>query len=162
MAVLTATPTTLGAVETRAQQGDTIILEAGAYTQRPNRPGVTYQAIDWAEGRVLRGRTGHLGEGMAVVFRTTFNLTDVGFTASADGDFHLLSDSGPLAGTGYPLALGVSIDADGYLRSATTPDAGPYEYGASTTPDDPEIGGGGSTGYRRRIGLSIGLGRIGI
>ena len=86
MAVLTATPSTLGAVEARAQQGDTILLEAGAYTTRPNRPGVTYQATDWAEGQVLRGRVGHLGEGMAVTFRTTWNLTAPGMTLR--GIFH--------------------------------------------------------------------------
>ncbi len=94
----------------------------------------------------------------SLTYSTTFNLTDSGATTTLDADFRLTADSGPLSNTGYPLALGVSIDADGYLRSATTPDAGPYEYGASTTPDDPEIGGGSTGARRRRSALSLGLG----
>lgn len=86
----------------------------------------------------------------------SLNFVDSGMSAPADGDFHLASDSGPLAGTGYPLPLGVSIDADGYLRSATTPDAGPYEYGATDTPEDPELSSP-STGGQVRTSLSVGL-----
>lgn len=93
----------------------------------------------------------------SVTLSTTFNLTDSGASVLLDADLRLASDSGPLAGTGYPLALGVSIDADGYLRSATTPDAGPFEYGASTLPDDPTISSGASS-TRRRSALSLGLG----
>lgn len=86
---------------------------------------------------------------------TAANFVNDGLTM-LDGDLRLASDSGPLAGTGYPLPLGVSIDADGYLRSATTPDAGPYEYGASTLPEDPELSSP-STGGQVRTSLSVGL-----
>lgn len=77
--------------------------------------------------------------GSSTTLSTEMNWTDSGLVTALNADFRLASDSGPLAGTGYALPLGVAIDRDGYLRSATTPDAGPYEYGASATPDDPSL-----------------------
>lgn len=67
---------------------------------------------------------------------TTFNWTNNGATFGAF-DPTLTADSGPLAGTGYPRSY--AIDAAGFLRSTTTPDAGPYEFGASLLPDDPAL-----------------------
>ncbi len=86
MAILDATPSTLQAVEAQAQAGDVIRLAAGTYTTRPNRAAVTYQAIDWDPGRVLRGTTGHLGAGMVVRFATAFNLSAPGMVIR--GVFH--------------------------------------------------------------------------
>lgn len=89
---------------------------------------------------------------------TTFDLTNSGSDAlGVNFDFRLATGTGPLAGTGVPLPLGVSIDADGYLRSATTPDAGPYEYGATDTPDDPELPAPSNASRMRRHGLVLGL-----
>jgi hypothetical protein len=92
-------------------------------------------------GTLAQWRTDSGGDAnSSLTQNTTFDLTAPG-TAPAHllADIHLASGTGPLAGSGYPLALGVSIDADGYLRSATTPDAGPFEYGATDLPDDPEF-----------------------
>jgi len=71
---------------------------------------------------------------------TTFSLTDDGYTTPTDLDLTLTNDTGPLSGAGLPLTSGVALDALGYLRDASTPDAGPYEYGASATPGDPTLG----------------------
>lgn len=71
---------------------------------------------------------------------TDFNWTSL----TAPIDYRQDTSGGPLDGTGY--TDGYSIDADGYVRNASTPDAGPYEYGASTEPDEPTIGGGGGSG----------------
>lgn len=86
MAVLNASPSTLQAVEAQAQQGDVIALLAGTYATRPSRSGVTYQAVDWEPGRVLRGTTGHLGQGMAVRFTGAWNFSDPGVRVR--GVFH--------------------------------------------------------------------------
>lgn len=123
MAIHTATPTTLGAIETRAQTGDTILLEAGVYTQRPNRPGVTYQAVDWAEGRVLRGTIGHLGNGMAVHFRTTFNLTAPGMTIR--GVFHDTRGFGTI-NAGVISASGIVLED---CSAAARPNSGTRQIG---------------------------------
>ena len=85
---------------------------------------------------------------------TTFELTDDGYPDASSIDLTLSADGGPLAGAGYPLAAGVAIDASGFLRSSTSPDAGPYEFGATETPEDPVIGGGGQTTYIKLIGYS--------
>lgn len=68
---------------------------------------------------------------------TTFYLTNDGLLDPTAINVRLTAASGPLSQSGYPLPNQVSIDADGYIRSSTTPDAGPYEYGANTLPDDP-------------------------
>ena len=94
---------------------------------------------------------------------TTFNLTDGG-TGFGTFDPHLTSvtvGDTELAGTGWPHSY--SIDADGFMRDASTPDAGPYEFGASTLPDDPVIGGGGGGGGSpsttpMAMGFGIGIG----
>lgn len=119
------------------------------------------QALGWiyAGGSVSRatwnstyGFDGH----SSATLNTTFDLANDG-TVPADADFRLTANTGPLAGTGVPLPLGVSIDADGYLRSATTPDAGAYEYGATDTPDDPELPAPSNASRMRRHGLVLGL-----
>lgn len=118
---------------------------------------------DWAQGSngLVNLTTWRTESGFdansSVNLNSTLNVTNTGVSVPADGDFRLASDSGPLAGTGYPLPLGVSIDADGYLRSATTPDAGPYEYGASTLPDDPPLPAPSNASRMRRHGLVLGL-----
>lgn len=73
----------------------------------------------------------------SVTNHTTFSLTNDGYPTSTDIDLRLTDDTGPLSGAGVPLAAGVAIDGDNYLRDATTPDAGPFEYAASTQPDEP-------------------------
>lgn len=77
---------------------------------------------------------------------TDFNWTALGTVGNGfqDADRSLASASGPLSGTGWPRTY--AIDADGFLRDASTPDAGPFEFGASTTPDEPDMGGGGGGG----------------
>lgn len=92
----------------------------------------------------------------SVTLNSTLNVTNPGFTPAL-ADFHLLSDSGPLSGGGCPFPSGVAIDAEGYLRSATTPDAGPYEYGATDTPADPPLPAPSSASRMRRHGLVLGL-----
>ena len=70
---------------------------------------------------------------------TTYNLTGSGATFG-DFDPELTSDTGDneLIGAGMPHAY--SIDANGFLRDASTPDVGPYEYGASAEPEGPDEG----------------------
>lgn len=92
----------------------------------------------------------------SATLNTTFNLANDG-TVPADADFRLTANTGPLAGTGVPLPLGVSIDADGFLRSPTAPTAGPYEFGATDTPDDPDLPAPSSPNTMRRHGLVLGL-----
>lgn len=72
---------------------------------------------------------------------TTNSTTDFNWTAlTAPINYRQDTSGGALDGTGY--TDGYAIDADGFLRNASTPDAGPYEYGASTEPDEPSLGGG--------------------
>lgn len=74
-------------------------------------------------------------------YSTTFNLTASGWVFGAL-DAELTSATvgdTELAGTGKPHDY--SIDANGFLRHATTPDAGPFEFGGSTAPDNPDVGG---------------------
>lgn len=113
-------------------------------------PSTNVSLADWRTASSMDANSSH-------TYSTTFNATNNGGTVPADADWHMTADSGPLAGTGYPLPLGVSIDADGYLRSPTAPDAGPYEYGASTLPDDPELPAPSNASRMRRHGLVLGL-----
>lgn len=74
---------------------------------------------------------------------TDFNYTDDGVPTASTRDLRLASASGELSGTGFPRTI--AVDADGYLRDASTPDAGPYEYGASTEPTVPTLSSGNLT-----------------
>ncbi len=77
--------TNLAAVVSQSVAGDTIILKAYAdpianpYTLTL-KSGVNYVAEDWAEGRVLKGTTGHRGQGLGVRITNTLttSATDVG------------------------------------------------------------------------------------
>jgi hypothetical protein len=86
MATLTATPGDISIVAARAVPGDTILMTAGTYTAFPQRPDVTYQAFDWAQGRAITGTTGHLGNGFGVRVTTTLNLNQPGIVIR--GVFH--------------------------------------------------------------------------
>jgi len=70
---------------------------------------------------------------------TTYNFTNVGATFDTFDPTLTSVSAGDteLAGTGWPRTY--SIDGNDYVRDASTPDAGPYEYGASATPDDPTL-----------------------
>ena len=72
---------------------------------------------------------------------TTYNLTAHSTTfAALNPRLTSVSSGGTqLAGTGWPHSY--SIDADNKVRDASTPDAGPFEFGATTEPDNP-VGGG--------------------
>jgi hypothetical protein len=106
-----------------------------------------------------RSESGHDAHS-SLTLNSTLNVTNPGYTP-ASADYRLLSDSGPLAGTGCPLPLGVAIDIAGYQRSATTPDACPHEYGASSLPDDPPLASPVLSSGRQRNGLRLGL-RLGL
>lgn len=96
--------------------------------------GGTSSRSAWTTASGFDGNSDHLSS-------TTLDLTDNGATNQEDLDVRLTAGSGPLAGAGYPLPSGVAIDADGFLRDTSTPDAGPFEFGASATPDDPSLSG---------------------
>ena len=80
--------------------------------------------------------------GSGTTATTDFDWTHVG-TSPNQALFNPRLDaaSGPLDNDGYARAY--SIDGDGFLRNASTPDAGPFEFGATATPDNPPTGGGG-------------------
>lgn len=109
---------------------------------------VDADAIDWAYhsdspfvSNLSAWQSATSLDGNSVVSNsTTYSFTDDGETASSGMDLTLTNDTGPLSGAGYPLPSGVGLDFNGYLRDASTPDAGPFEYGASTQPDDPSLG----------------------
>lgn len=85
-------------------------------------------------------------------WNSTGNVVNDGIAVRADGDIHLLSASGPIYQNGFPRPVGVGVTADGYLRSSG--DASPYDYGASTLPDDPELPAP-ATSTRRRRGAGL-------
>lgn len=129
---------------------------------------VNGDAINWvrASGNVSlatwQGTHGH-GTGSTVTLNTTLNLTNNGVADVTLLDVHLTADSGPLSNSGY--TYGYAVDADGFLRSATTPDAGPFEFGASTTPDEPPLTptgamSGSSAGAATATGTLVGIGAL--
>jgi hypothetical protein len=67
---------------------------------------------------------------------TTLAVTSDGVSTPADP--HLTSGSTVLNNAGFPLDY--RIDLDEHVVSASTPDAGPHEYGATAVPDDPPLG----------------------
>jgi hypothetical protein len=91
-------------------------------------------------------------------WNSTGNVVNDGIAVRADGDIRLLSASGPIYQNGFPHPVGVGITADGYLRSSG--DASPYDYGASTLPDDPPLGGPATelTRAYHKISLGVGIG----
>lgn len=80
MAVRNANPGSIAAVVGAANGGDIILLDAGRYTTFPIKAGLTYQSVDWAEGRVLRGTTGHQGINMAVTVTVNLSISQSGVT----------------------------------------------------------------------------------
>ena len=89
----------------------------------------------------LTANSNTLDTGSSVNNNTTFSLTDDGEPTNTDIDLALTDDLGELSGAGLSLPSGVAIDTSGYLRDPTSPDAGPYEYGATDIPEDPDVGG---------------------
>jgi hypothetical protein len=85
-----------------------------------------------------QGATSFDDNSTSAVSTATMGFVDIGTSGAGfvDADFHAASAS---LGAGWPRAY--SIDADGHLRGGT-PDAGPYQFGATATPDEPDLGGG--------------------
>jgi hypothetical protein len=69
-----ATPSTIAAVVGQAQAGDTVVMGAGTYTTMPWKAGIHYKAHDAADGRALKGTTGHKGNGFTVKVTAPFNV----------------------------------------------------------------------------------------
>jgi hypothetical protein len=120
--------------------GTALTLGSSIYFSNHNHVGkVDSQTINWANNgstdlttwRTLTGQD----TSSTVTFNTTMNFTNTGSTDAFAVNFRLASAAGPLYQTGYPRAY--SIDKDNHIRSVTAPCAGPYEYGSTTTPDQP-------------------------
>lgn len=80
MAILNANPGNISTITGQAVAGDTIRLAAGVYGVFPQRANVVFEAEDWEVGRVLRGTTGHLGNGMGVRVTVPLNINQPGMT----------------------------------------------------------------------------------
>ena len=76
-----------------------------------------------------------LGDNSSSTQSTTFNLTNNGLAGLVNARMSSNTGDNQLIGTGYPHTYWV--DGDGYVYGS---DAGPYEYGGSTLPDDPPLG----------------------
>jgi hypothetical protein len=102
-----------------------------------NDNGFSSSLSDW------QGATVH-DDNSSSTQSTGFNLTNNGLSGVVNA--RMTTDTGgdnELIGTGYPHAYWV--DGDGYVYDD---DAGPYEYGAATLPDDPSLGAGQPTRSR--------------
>lgn len=88
----------------------------------------------------------------SVTLSSTFSLTN---NAVVSGVLNVRpTATGPMQSGGAPDTY--ALDGDGYLRDGS-PDAGPYEFGASTRPADPG-GSGGDGSSARRVGMKLAFG----
>jgi len=71
---------------------------------------------------------------------TTMDFVNNGVAVQANMNLRMSAGTGPQAAGGIPLPAQIGVDADGYLRDVSTPDAGAYEYGAATLPWMPDVG----------------------